>query len=90
MIEIEIFLSVVKGYRSVANSLLEESEQEALHGCFGNWLQWLSFNLNRSLKNNIQQNEFSLALQQINYTLNSLQILNKNFDAILSCLSAGV
>ena len=85
-IDKKLFMAIIAGYRSITELFFSDMDENAVYGCLGNWLHWTAFNIERSLKSNVQQNDFSIALQQINYTFKSLQILHKNTQEILKWL----
>ena len=54
---------------------------DAFYGVVGNWLNWLEFNIRRSLGEDINDNaEQQLGIEQVNKTLAILQYLTNNIE----------
>jgi hypothetical protein len=57
---------------------LADSAYDALHSCLGNWLEWLEYNLRRSLNDALSPDEQAIANAEIPKTLTTLQTLAEN------------
>ena len=75
----DAFHAVISGYRS-ARGGLHTPARVALYGCVGKWLNWLEYNLQRSLQNCVCGESFRLALCEINITLSTLGSLERHID----------
>ncbi len=61
-----------------------DSPYDALASCLGNWLEWLEFNLRRSLHLEGDPNEQALANHEIETTLALLQTLWDNLSLLVA------
>jgi aminoglycoside phosphotransferase (APT) family kinase protein len=75
------FLAVLAGYRS-AGGLIQESAHDALAGVLGHWLEWLAFNMRRSLDNARPLKEQALSRSEIERTSALLQRLGESFGRL--------
>jgi thiamine kinase-like enzyme len=71
------FRAVIDGYRKAGGAPLD-SAYDAMHSCLGNWLEWLEYNLGRSLNAALSPEEQAIANAEIPKTLTTLQTLAEN------------
>ncbi|SRR5579871_462873 len=71
------FRAVIDGYR-LAGGALADSAYDALYSCLGNALEWLEFNLRRTLNDASTPDEQAIANAEIPKTLTMLQTLAEN------------
>lgn len=74
------FDATLAGYRD-AGGPLRDAGRTALHGCLGNWLGWLQFNMRRSLgDDDADPDERALGLRETVDTLAIVRSLAANLD----------
>ena len=75
----EALEAVIRGYHN-AGGAVHTSARVALYGCVGKWLNWLEYNLQRSLKHDICAEELRIALCEIDMTLATLRLLESHIE----------
>jgi aminoglycoside phosphotransferase (APT) family kinase protein len=76
----ETFIVFLQSYRN-AGGLLQIAGLDALHGCLGNWLNWLTYSIRRALGDvTSEPEEQMLGLHETISTLAILRLLSKHKD----------
>jgi thiamine kinase-like enzyme len=74
------FFAFLQSYRE-AGAVLQVAGRDALHGCMGNWLHWLAYNLRRALGElTSEPDQQALGLHEVHNTLAILHSLSAHKD----------
>jgi Ser/Thr protein kinase RdoA (MazF antagonist) len=77
------FQAVLAGYRG-AGGQLHDSAHDALAGTLGHWLEWLEFNMRRSLDTTASPEERSLGVSETTRALATLQRIGENLGRVVA------
>ena len=82
----ENFFNVLKAYHAEGEQIDRNLVQPAFFAVIGNALNWLFFNIKRSMDNSIEINELTMAQVEINKTLKNIHYINNNFMTIMNLI----
>lgn len=83
-----IFLAVISGYRENQGLIVAAEAQAAFYGLMGGLLDWLEFNMFRSIASSDFNSETKqLGVSETAMTLNKLQFISQHIGYLISALS---
>jgi thiamine kinase-like enzyme len=82
-----IFLAVIESYCANGGHLVESEIQDALYGLMGGYLNWLEFNMFRSLDSSKYDSDTQkLGIEETEMTFKKLHFLSENIDHFIGLL----
>lgn len=79
----EIFIAMIKSYNSSGSSIKLDSLNKIFYCIQGNWINWLVFNIERSLKHSSDIEEMNISKGQVIQTLKTILYLNNKIENLI-------
>ncbi len=79
----DIFQAMLIQYKKTSGTIKSHQISAAFWGIIGNWINWLTYNIKRSLDKRINSEEKILALDQAHRVLNTLIYLTSQMDGLI-------
>lgn len=83
-IDTEIFSSIIDAYKKAGGKINNDDSLASFDCIVGNWLNWMVYNIERSLDNSDKENQLGIA--QVEKTLDSLVYLTSRVQELIKLL----